>query len=97
MAHIKKARKVVQDLRETTMESDGVIEGIAKNRLVDKIQEIVRIKEERIAIIEGEAEYDLDRLREIADRQDELIADLKDYGVPYHPVMGSKQDYEVAE
>lgn len=97
MGHIKKARKVVDDLRETAMESDGAIEGIAKNRLVDKIQEIVRLKEERIAIIEGEAEYDLDRLLEIAGRQDELIADLKGHGVPYHPVMGSKQDYEAAE
>lgn len=98
MTEIPKAREVVKELREQVNNGNSKpLEGLAKHRLLDKLQEIVDLKEERLEIVDGEKEFDVERLNEINERQDELIAELKSHGVPHHPVMGSKMDYENAE
>jgi len=98
IAVIPKAREVVEKLREQVNNGESKpLEGIAKHRLIDKLKEIVEIKEERTAMLEAEIEYDKERLIEIGERQQELIAELKSHGMPHHPVMGSKSDYEQAQ
>lgn len=67
---------------------------VVEHRLIDKLQEIVNLKEERLEIVNEGNQFDIDRLNEISERQQELIGELKSHGVPHHPVMGSKADYE---
>ena len=98
MTELEKCRKAVEEMRSkalTTSETDT--EFIGKMCLVDKVKEIVRLKEERIEIIEGQAEYDRDRLMEIADKQLELMREIKEHGMPYHPVMGNQSDWEAIQ
>jgi predicted RNA-binding protein with EMAP domain len=95
MTEIEKAREVIKECREAVNTGESaMIEGVAKHRLVDKLQEIVELKEERLEIVEGEKEFDLDRLNQINEEQEKLLETLKQHGVPYHPVMCSKKTWE---
>lgn len=96
MTEIPKAREVVEKLRRQVNGSKtNPLEGIAKHKLIDHLEEIVELKEERLKIIEGGAKGSRQRLMEINEEQNYHLEVLKSHGVPHHPVMGSKQDYEL--
>lgn len=98
MTELEKCREAVQQMYDMAFESsDKATEYIAKHRIVDKVKEVVQLKEERIEIIEGDTVYDTERLMEIANKQDELLRDIKGHGMPHHPVMCSKSDWNNLE
>jgi len=93
----EKQRELVENMRRFAFQTadDGrPLAGTAELYLSDRFRKIFELRN-KLSQIWGTG--DVDRAKEITDEIEAILRDLKRAGVPYHPALGNKEDWERLE
>ncbi len=90
----KKQKKVSDRLLEKAKKKNKMFEGMVKMRIRKSIIKIFKLRNLRSKVF-GEENY-MEKCEEINEEIEKEISFLKKNGLPYHPIICNKVDWEAA-